>query len=112
MECAIDPFDARYSYTTLYYGAITRYINNASGRKIAGEGTNGITEEGAGLPRLSSEPMMENHGGRIQNVWITETFAVAEPSPSGKSPITWAEVIHRTCRQLSNPRLMSTPCMH
>ncbi len=47
MECAVDPSDDKYSYTTIYYGAITRRYNNTNGRKIAGENTNGITEAGA-----------------------------------------------------------------
>jgi PKD repeat protein len=47
MECAYDPFDARYSYYTLYYGDVFRNFNNNSNGKIAGSETNGITESGA-----------------------------------------------------------------
>ena len=72
MECAIDPFDARYSYTTLYYGAITRYINNASGRRIAGEGTNGITEEGAWVtPFVLGADDGNTMVVGYKNVWIS-----------------------------------------
>ncbi len=46
MECAYDPQDERYSYSTVYYGEITRIFNNNGQGTIAGNGTNGITEEG------------------------------------------------------------------
>lgn len=47
MECAFDPYDDRYSYSTLYYGDINRIFNNNSQGQIAGQGSNGITESGA-----------------------------------------------------------------
>ena len=47
MECAYDPANSSYSYSTLYYGTITRHFNNVDQGDIAGEGVNGITEDGA-----------------------------------------------------------------
>lgn len=75
MECVIDHFDEAYSYTTLYYGRITRRVNNASGRNVAGEGTNGIDESGAWVtPFLLAEhdPNMMVVG--FKNVWISRNI--------------------------------------
>lgn len=47
MECAFDPTDERYSYSTLYYGPVYRHFNHSNQGQIAGEGSNGITEGGA-----------------------------------------------------------------
>ncbi len=46
MECAIDQSNSDYRYTTVYYGAINRVIGY-NAQQIAGNGVNGITEEGA-----------------------------------------------------------------
>ena len=46
MECVVDYINSEYSYGTIYYGDITRFINNSSGGKIAGEDINGINESG------------------------------------------------------------------
>ena len=47
MECAVDHTDPAYSYSTLYYGKISRWINNSNKRDIAAKNINGITESGA-----------------------------------------------------------------
>lgn len=46
MECAYDPTDDSYSYSTIYYGVIDRSKNHNYQGQIAGEGVNGITESG------------------------------------------------------------------
>ena len=72
MECAVDPFDDSYSYTTIYYGDITRRINNANGRKIAGEDTNGINESGAWVtPFCIHEGNPNTMMVGYKNVWIS-----------------------------------------
>lgn len=72
MECAIDPFDDAYSYSTLYYGPVTRRINNASSRNIAGEGTFGIDEAGAWVtPFLIAENNPNIMVIGFKNVWIS-----------------------------------------
>lgn len=71
MECAVDPFDAAYSYSTVYYGSIERRINNGSTRNIAAKGNYGITEDGAWVtPFLIGEndPNLMVIG--YKNVWI------------------------------------------
>ncbi|MDD2570431.1 MAG: T9SS type A sorting domain-containing protein [Bacteroidales bacterium] len=72
MECAIDPFDYQYSYTTLYYGSITQYLFNGSYRNVAGEGVGGIDESGAWVTpfiihKADGNTMLVGY----KNVWIT-----------------------------------------
>lgn len=47
MECAIDQTDANYRYATVYYGSINRIKGTYNQGQIAGNGVNGINEEGA-----------------------------------------------------------------
>ncbi len=75
MECAVDPYDAKYSYTTLYYGDITRRIDNTSGRKIAGEDTNGINEAGAWVTPFcihEENPNIMMVG--YKNIWMSQNI--------------------------------------
>ncbi len=75
MECAVDPFDAKWSYTSVYYGSLTRFTNNASGRTVAGKGTNGITEEGAWVtPFLLSEWDGNTMVVGYKNIWISRNI--------------------------------------
>lgn len=86
MECAVDPYDARYSYTSLYYGSLTRYFNNSSGRNVAGKGTNGITEDGAWVT-----PFLLSHSdGNImvvgyKNIWMSRNVKAS-------GAITWTKI--------------------
>lgn len=45
MECIIDHLDPNYCYSSVYYGSINR-IKGTNAAEIAGNGVNGITEEG------------------------------------------------------------------
>ncbi|MHC1708117.1 MAG: PKD domain-containing protein [Bacteroidales bacterium] len=47
MECAIDPVDPNYKYGTYYYGSLHRLNGFNYNGHIAGNGVNGINEEGA-----------------------------------------------------------------
>lgn len=47
MECAIDPSNPLYKYGTVYYGRVSRIYNFTNQGDIAGNGINGINEEGA-----------------------------------------------------------------
>ncbi len=99
MECAVDPYDARYSYTSLYYGSLTRYIDNANGRNVAAKDKNGITEDGAWVT-----PFLLSHSdGNImvigyKNIWIsrniktsgTITFTKISQSLAGKNDVNMA----------------------
>lgn len=75
MECAIDPFDDAWSYTTLYYGAITRRYNNGSSRKVAGENTFGITESGGWVTPFciaENDPNIMIVG--FKNLWMSRNI--------------------------------------
>jgi photosystem II stability/assembly factor-like uncharacterized protein len=86
MECAVDPFDARYSYTTLYYGSTTRYFNNGSGRNVASKGNNGITEDGAWVtPFLISEGDGNTMVIGFKNIWISRNV-------KSNGTISWTKI--------------------
>jgi len=75
MECAVDPTNDAYSYSTLYYGPIERRINNANSRKIAGEDTYGIDENGAWVtPFLIAENDPNIMVIGYKNVWISRNI--------------------------------------
>jgi photosystem II stability/assembly factor-like uncharacterized protein len=75
MECVVDHFDAAWSYTTLYYGDITRRYNNGSSRKVAGENTFGITESGAWVtPFCLAEDDPNTMILAMKNVWISNNI--------------------------------------
>ncbi|MFA6126477.1 MAG: T9SS type A sorting domain-containing protein [Bacteroidales bacterium] len=86
MECAIDPTDSRYSYTSLYYGSLTRYYNYGSGRRIAAKGDFGITEDGAWVtPFLLSETNGNIMVIGYKNIWISRNVKAA-------GPIVWTKI--------------------
>jgi photosystem II stability/assembly factor-like uncharacterized protein len=71
MECAVDPFDSRYSYTEVYNGPIDLYYDNSYRRNVAGKGTNGITEDGDWVtPFLISETDGNTMVVGYKNIWI------------------------------------------
>ncbi|MFC2101869.1 T9SS type A sorting domain-containing protein [Bacteroidota bacterium] len=70
MECAIDYSNAAWTYHTIYYGDVFRKYNNGSEKKIAGEGTYGITEGGAWVtPFILHETDPETMFLGMKNVW-------------------------------------------
>lgn len=74
-ECAIDPFTDSYSYSSVYYGSITRWVNNADSRQVAGEGVNGITESGAWVtPYALSEWDGNTMIIGYKNIWISRNI--------------------------------------
>jgi len=78
MECAVDPFDPRYSYSTYVAGSLTRYFNDANGRNIAGKDVYGITEEGAWVtPFLISEGDGNTMVIGFKNIWISRNVRTA-----------------------------------
>ncbi len=86
MECAVDPYDAAYSYTTIYYGPITRYFNYSNGRGVAGKGTNGITEDGAWVtPFLISEGSGSTMIVGYKNIWKSDNV-------KSSGTITWTKI--------------------
>ncbi|OFY48690.1 MAG: hypothetical protein A2X22_00720 [Bacteroidetes bacterium GWF2_49_14] len=72
MECAIDPTDYQYSYSTLYYGAIDQLLFNDFQRRVGGEGIGGINESGAWVtPFIIHEEDGNTMIAGYRNVWIT-----------------------------------------
>ncbi len=72
MECAIDPTDYQYSYSTLYYGAIDQHLFNGYQRRVGGEGIGGINESGAWVtPFIIHEEDGNTMIAGYRNVWIT-----------------------------------------
>lgn len=87
MECAYDPTNASYSYSTLYYGPIFRHFNNDEGIQIAGDGINGITEDGGWVTPF----VIDHNDGNIMfigydNVWRSTNIK----DPFGN--VTWTKV--------------------
>ena len=87
MECAIDFTNPNYRYTTVYYGAMNRVIGtNAS--QIAGNGVNGITEEGAWVtPFVMGEDDPNVMFIGYKNVW--RSVNIKNPSASG---VKWKKI--------------------
>jgi len=70
MECAIDQFDAAYTYHTIYYGDIYRKKNNSSEKHIAGNGVSGINESGAWVtPFILHETNPKTMFAGYKNIW-------------------------------------------
>ena len=78
MECAIDHVNLSYKYATVYYGSINRIngVNNQG--QIAGNGVNGITEEGAWVtPFILDEVDPNIMFIGYKNVWRSENVKAA-----------------------------------
>ena len=70
MECAYDPTDGTYAYSTIYYGSIDRIHNYNNQGGIAGNGVNGITESGGWVTPF----VIDQNNGNVmfvgyKNVW-------------------------------------------
>lgn len=85
MECAYDPANSNYSYSSIYYGAIYRHLNNYDDGQIAGNGVNGITEDGAWVTPFVIDP---NDGNTMfigyDNVWRSTNVK--------GSSVTWTKI--------------------
>jgi hypothetical protein len=74
-ECVIDPFTDAYSYSSVYYGSITRWINNSNGRNVAAEGNHGISEAGAWVtPYTLSEWDGNTMIIGYKNIWVSRNI--------------------------------------
>ena len=72
-ECMVDPYSEQYSYTSVYYGSITRHNDRGSSRHIAAEDKNGITEKGAWVtPYRLSEWDANTMIIGYKNIWICQ----------------------------------------
>lgn len=87
MECAIDFTNPNYRYSTVYYGAMNRVIGT-NAQQIAGNGVNGITEEGAWVtPFIMGEDNANVMFIGYKNVW--RSVNIKNPSASG---VQWKKI--------------------
>ncbi|HOX77916.1 MAG TPA: PKD domain-containing protein [Bacteroidales bacterium] len=87
MECAVDPYDASYSYATVYFGYIARYYNNNSNGTVAENGFNGINESGAWVtPFILDEKNSNIMFVGYKNIWRSTNIK----APS--SQIAWQKI--------------------
>jgi PKD repeat protein/photosystem II stability/assembly factor-like uncharacterized protein len=88
MECAIDYSNPAYRYVTMYYGAIERVYNNSNQGQIAGNGVNGINEEGDWVtPFILDEEDPNTMFVGYKNVWRSKNIKA-----SGTSSVDWTKI--------------------
>jgi PKD repeat protein len=89
MECAIDYTNPSYRYITMYYGAIERVYNNSNQGQIAGNGVNGITEEGDWVtPFILDEKDPNTMFVGYKNVWRSKNIKASSTSAVGWTKIS------------------------
>ena len=104
MECAVDHTDSQYSYSTLYYGDITRWINNISGGRIAGEDVNGINESGAWVTPFclhEKDPDVMLIG--YKNIWRSKNV-----KENNVSNVKWEKISNLLITNNENIRLVES----
>lgn len=88
MECAIDPINEAYRYTTMYYGSIDRIYNTSYQGQIAGNGVNGINEDGDWVtPFILDEKDANTMFIGYKNVWRSNN--IKAPSTSN---VKWTKI--------------------
>ncbi|PKP52461.1 MAG: hypothetical protein CVT92_08845 [Bacteroidetes bacterium HGW-Bacteroidetes-1] len=88
MECAYDPEDDRYSYSTLYYGDIFRNFNNNQQGKIAGQNSNGINEGGGWVTPF----VVDHDDGNTMFVGYKNIWRSTNIKASGTGNVQWAKI--------------------
>jgi PKD repeat protein/photosystem II stability/assembly factor-like uncharacterized protein len=88
MECAYDPTNEVYSYSTVYYGSIDRHQNHGYDGQIAGQGVNGITEGGAWVTPF----VIDHFNGNVMfiaydNIWRSSNIKASNPGS-----VTWTKI--------------------
>ncbi len=88
MECAFDPTDDRYSYSTIYYGSIDRHFNHGYDGQVAGEGVNGITEGGGWVTPFLLDPT----DGNIMYIGYKNIWRSKNVRASNTNNIQWTKI--------------------
>ena len=88
MECAYDPTDDRYSYSTIYYGAINRIYNLNSQGGIAGQGTNGITESGGWVTPF----LIDHEDGNIMFIGYKNVWRSTNIKAGNTNSVQWQKI--------------------
>jgi PKD repeat protein/photosystem II stability/assembly factor-like uncharacterized protein len=88
MECAYDPTNHLYAYSSLYYGSINRVYNNSSQGQIAGNNVNGINESGGWVtPFLVDHQDPNTMFIGYKNVWRSNNIKAASTSS-----VSWTKI--------------------
>lgn len=88
MECAFDPNDDRYSYSTVYYGSINRIFNHESQGQIAGEGSNGINESGDWVTPF----LVDHHDGNTMFIGYKNVWRSTNIKASNTNSVSWTKI--------------------
>ena len=88
MECTYDPNDERYSYSSIYYGAIDRQFNNNNQGAIAGEGTNGITEGGGWVTPY----LIDHNDGNIMFIGYKNVWRSTNIKANSTGSVQWQKI--------------------
>ncbi|MDP2175691.1 MAG: PKD domain-containing protein [Bacteroidota bacterium] len=85
MDCEIDQIDNRYSYGELYYGSIFRIYDVTTQATIAGNGVNGINEQGGWVtPFILKEGSGTTMYIGYKNIWRSNNIR--------NNPPTWTRI--------------------
>ena len=99
MECIVDPSDTNYLYGALYYGDVRRSSNNGQNfNRIAKDGSNGITEDGAWItPYILDivDPGTMYIG--YKNIWKSDNIKA-----SSASSVSWTQLSNNLLGSNSN----------
>lgn len=88
MECAFDPTDNTYSYSTLYYGPVYRHTNNNYDGQIAGNGVNGITESGGWVTPF----VIDHNDGNTMFIGYDNIWRSTNIKASSTGSVTWTKI--------------------
>ncbi|MPL69083.1 hypothetical protein SDC9_14816 [bioreactor metagenome] len=97
MECAFDPNDDRYSYSTVYYGSINRIFNHNSQGQIAGEGSNGITESGAWVTPF----VIDHFDGNVMFIGYKNVWRSTNIKAGNTNSVSWTKISNINTSNLS-----------
>ncbi len=88
MECAFDPMNSAYSYSTLYYGVITRHFNHNDQGDIAGENINGINEDGGWVTPF----VIDHNDGNIMLIGYDNVWRSNNIKASSTGSVNWSKI--------------------
>lgn len=97
MECAFDPNDDRYSYSTVYYGSINRLFNNNAQGQIAGQYVNGITESGAWVTPF----LIDHNDGNTMFIGYKNVWRSTNIKANNTNSVSWTKISDINTNNLS-----------
>ncbi len=88
MQCAFDPTNNDYSYSTLYYGPVYRHINQGDGNQIAGDGVNGINESGGWVTPF----VIDHNDGNIMFIGYDNVWRSTNIKAPNSGNVAWTKI--------------------